>query len=44
MPEFNEPEAYLSERFRKKHPDVFVAFFRVEPTGEMVQMVSVPEL
>ena len=44
MLEFSEPEAYLSPQFRKKNPDVFVAFFRPELTDEMLQVVTVPEL
>lgn len=44
MIEFNEFEALLSERFRKKFPEVKVAFCSVENDGSLIQEVSVPEL
>ncbi|WP_298159812.1 hypothetical protein [Brevundimonas sp.] len=42
--EFNEPQAYLTEEFRQREPEVFVAFFRPEDNGELVQEVAVPTL
>lgn len=42
--EFNEIQADLSPAFRKRHPNVLVAFAAFHTTGEMVQMVSVPRL
>lgn len=42
--EFNEPQAYLTEEFRKREPEVFVAFFRPDHSGEMIQEVTVPTL
>lgn len=42
--EFNEPQAYLTEEFRQREPEVFVAFFRPEDNGELIQEVAVPTL
>lgn len=42
--EFNEFEAILSPKFRKKFPEVKVAFCSVESDGSIVQEVGVPEL
>lgn len=42
--EFNEIEAMLSPKFRKKFPEVKVAFCSFESDGSVVQEVSVPEL
>lgn len=42
--EFNEFEAILSPKFRKKFPEVKVAFCSVERDGLVVQEVDVPEL
>lgn len=42
--EFNEFEAILSPTFKKKFPDVKVAFCSVESDGSLVQKASVPEL
>lgn len=42
--EFNELQAMLSAKFKKKFPEVKVAFCSVESDGSMVQQVGVPEL
>lgn len=42
--EFNEPQAYLTEEFRQREPEVFVAFFRPQDNGELIQEVAVPTL
>ena len=42
--EFNEPQAYLTDEFRQREPEVFVAFFRPEDNGELIQEVAVPTL
>ncbi|WP_223428998.1 hypothetical protein [Tateyamaria pelophila] len=44
MVEFNEFQAMLSPKFRKKFPEVKVAFCSVESDGSVVQEVGVPEL
>jgi hypothetical protein len=42
--EFNEPQAYLTEEFRQREPEVFVAFFRPKDNRELIQEVAVPTL
>lgn len=42
--EFNEPQAYLTDEFRQREPEVFVAFFRPDDNGELLQEVGVPML
>jgi hypothetical protein len=42
--EFNEFQAILSPKFKKKFPEVKVAFCSVESDGSLVQEVGVPEL
>lgn len=42
--EFGEFEAELSPQFRKRFPEVKVAFCGHESSGEVVQEVSVPRL
>lgn len=42
--EFNEPQVFLTEAFRQREPEVFVAFFRPEDNGELLQEVAVPTL
>lgn len=42
--EFNEPQVFLSDAFRKSEPEVFVAFFRPDDNGEIIQEVTVPTL
>lgn len=44
MVEFNEFQAILSSKFKKKFPEVKVAFCSVESDGSVVQEVGVPEL
>jgi len=42
--EFSEPQVYLTEEFRKRQPEVFVAFFRPDYSGEIAQEITIPEL
>jgi hypothetical protein len=42
--EFNQFQAMLSENFKRKFPEVQVAFCSWESDGSVVQEVSVPEL
>lgn len=42
--EFNQFQAELSPNFKKKHPEVQVAFCRFESDGSVVQEVAVPRL
>jgi hypothetical protein len=42
--EFNEIQAMLSPKFKKKFPEVKVAFCSFESDGSVVQEVGVPEL
>lgn len=42
--EFNEFQAMLSPKFKKKFPEVKVAFCSVESDGSLVQEVGIPEL
>jgi hypothetical protein len=42
--EFNEFQAMLSPKFKKKFPEVKVAFCSVESDGSVAQEVGVPEL
>jgi hypothetical protein len=44
--EFNEVQVPMSKVFRRKYPDVFVAFCRVDgpAEGKPIRMVEVPEL
>ncbi|MCX7300540.1 MAG: hypothetical protein NTX73_09235 [Rhodobacterales bacterium] len=42
--EFNEFEAILSPKFKKKFPEVKFAYCSVESDGSLVQEVGVPEL
>lgn len=42
--EFNEFQAILTPKFKKKFPQVKVAFCSVENDGSLVQAVNVPEL
>ncbi len=42
--EFNEFQAILSTKFRKKFPEVKVAFCSVDSDGSILQEVRVPEL
>ncbi|MCZ8283528.1 MAG: hypothetical protein O9286_14995 [Aquidulcibacter sp.] len=42
--EFNEVQASLSSRFKKKFPEVKVAFCAFDSDGSFLQTVNVPEL